>query len=218
MQLKTRWMLVALAGLALSGCFETEVKIREPGDGAANDNQAPTIAGTPPREIVEGQTYDFTPTATDADGDGLEFSIAQKPAWAQFNKSTGRLWGTPGAGDVGTFANIGISVSDGTAAASLAAFDISVNAVAAVDGSVTLSWMPPTHNDDGTPLTDLAGYRVYYGRDRDNLTQVVELDNPGLTRYVIENLSPDRWFFAMTAVNSVGAESNRSPTAAKTIG
>lgn len=218
MQLKTRWVLVALAGLALSGCFETEVKTRGPGEVVIDGNKVPTITGTPPREIVEGQAYDFTPTASDADGDGLEFSISQKPAWAQFSKSTGRLWGTPGAGDVGTFANIGISVSDGSTSASLAAFDISVNAVAAADSSVTLSWMPPTQNDDGTPLTDLAGYRVYYGRDRDNLTQVVELDNPGLTRYVIENLSPDRWFFAMTAVNSVGVESNRSPTAAKTIG
>ena len=30
-------------------------------------------------------------------------------------------------------------------------------------GSATLSWTPPTQNMDGTPLTNLAGYRVYWG-------------------------------------------------------
>ena len=44
--------------------------------------------------------------------------------------------------------------------------------------------MPPSENADGSVLTDLAGYRIYYGRNPDNLTQVVVLDNPGLTRYV----------------------------------
>ena len=77
--------------------------------------------------------------------------------------------------------------------------------------------MPPTENADGSPLTDLAGYRIYYGRNQDNLTQVVVLDNPGLTRYVVENLTPARWFFAMTSVRTDGVESRRSTTASKTI-
>jgi hypothetical protein len=33
----------------------------------------------------------------------------------------------------------------------------------AISGQATLSWDPPTTNVDGTPLTDLAGYKVYYG-------------------------------------------------------
>ena len=84
-------------------------------------------------------------------------------------------------------------------------------------GNATLSWMPPTENADGSVLTDLAGYRIYYGRNPNNLTQVVVLDNPGLTRYVIENLTPARWHFAMTSVNAEGTESRRSATATKTI-
>ena len=43
------------------------------------------------------------------------------------------------------------------------------------------------------------------------------LDNPGLTRYVIENLTPARWHFAMTSVNQDGVESPRTDTASKTI-
>jgi hypothetical protein len=179
-------------------------------------NLAPSISGSPPAQTLEGDFYEFLPNATDPEGDAIAFTIARKPAWASFDRASGRLWGTPGAADVGNFTNISISVSDGKASASLAAFDVSVNPIAA--GSATLSWNPPTQNSDGSPLADLAGYRIYYGRNADNLTQVVVLNNPGLTRYVIENLTPARWHFEMTAVNGDGVESQRSGTASKTIG
>jgi hypothetical protein len=186
------------------------------GGGESPTNEAPTIAGTPSSQVLEGQFYEFLPSASDPDGDTLAFAIARKPAWAQFDKASGRLWGTPDAGDVGNFTNIAISVSDGKDFASLAAFDVSVNPIAA--GNATLSWNPPTENSDGTALTDLAGYRIYYGRNADNLTQVVVLNNPGLTRYVIENLTPAIWHFEMTSVNAEGTESRRTQTASKTIG
>ncbi len=51
-------------------------------------------------------------------------------------------------------------------------FDITVNQIAL--GSATLSWKPPTENADGSALTNLAGYRIYYGRNRDNLTESVD--------------------------------------------
>ena len=75
---------------------------------------------------MQGNAYSFRPNAADADGDTLTFSVANKPGWANFNTSTGRLNGTPSAADVGTYANITITVSDGTADASLAAFSIQV--------------------------------------------------------------------------------------------
>jgi hypothetical protein len=208
--------------LLLGGCFDElddDQNRFGNGDGGGNGstlNQAPTIAGTPPAHVLEGEFYEFLPTASDPDGDPLEFSVTRKPAWARFDRSSGRLWGTPGAGDVGNFTNISISVSDGQASAVLGGFDVSVNQIAA--GMATLSWDPPTENADGSPLTDLAGYRLYYGRNSDNLTQVVVLNNPGLTRHVIENLTPARWYFEMTSVNAEGVESRRSATASKTIG
>lgn len=217
MQSKAQWILVLGATLLLSGCFDgKEDENRIGNGGGVGGNQPPTIVGAPPPNVLEGQLYEFTPNASDPDGDTLEFSIARKPAWAQFDKATGRLTGTPGAADVGNFTNIAISVSDGRASAAMAAFDISVNQVAA--GSATLSWLPPTENVDGTTLTDLAGYRIYYGRDNNNLTQVIVVNNPGLTRYVVENLTPARWYFKMTSVNTEGVESQRTETASKTIG
>lgn len=229
MPAKTLLMIWTLGtGLLLSGCFdESNDTSRSFGSGAGprygggllgggDLNQAPTIAGTPSANILEGELYEFRPTASDPEGDSLEFSIARKPAWAKFDKASGRLSGTPGADDVGNFTNIAISVSDGKAAATLAAFDVSVNQIAA--GNATLSWNPPTANADGSPLIDLTGYRIYYGRNQDNLTQLVVVNNPGLTRYVVENLTPARWHFEITSVNSEGLESQRSPTASKTIG
>jgi hypothetical protein len=219
------WVLGAT--LLLGGCFDEidndgganrfgSGALPGSGGGGTTLNQAPTIAGSPPAHVLEGEFYEFLPNAVDPDGDSLEFSISRKPVWAQFDRASGRLWGTPSAADVGNFTNIAISVSDGKDSASLAGFDVSVNPIAV--GAATLSWNPPTENSDGTPLMDLAGYRIYYGRNADNLTQVVVVNNPGLTRYVVENLSPARWHFEMTSVNDEGVESQRTPTVSKIIG
>src|SRR5712671_4170577 len=88
----------------------------------------PTISGSPATSVVAGQSYSFTPTTTDPSGKTLTFSISNKPSWATFSTSTGQLSGTPAAGNVGSYPNIAISVSDGTLGASLTAFSISVTA------------------------------------------------------------------------------------------
>jgi hypothetical protein len=165
--------------------------------------------------VLQGTQYAFQPTAKDADGDALTFSITNKPAWATFSAATGRLQGTPGPGDVGTTSNIVIRVSDGKASAALAAFNIAVQASA--NGSATLSWQPPTQNTDGSALRDLAGFKVYWGTAQGTYPNSVTLDNPGLATYVVGNLVPGTYFFVVTAFNSAGAESSRSNTASKTI-
>ena len=71
--------------------------------------------------------HSFTIT-TDPSGKTLTFSIQNRPSWATFNTSTGALSGTPSSAQTGTYSNILISVSDGTASASLPAFSIVVSA------------------------------------------------------------------------------------------
>jgi len=56
----------------------------------------------------------------------------------------------------------------------------------------------------------LAGYNVRYGIDPDHLTQVIKVTNPGLTAYVVDNLSPGTWYFAITSYVSDGTESAHS--------
>jgi hypothetical protein len=76
-------------------------------------------------------------------------------------------------------------------------------AVASAKGATTLSWMPPTRNDDGTPLT-LTGYRIYWGLTEGYYPHSVTLNNAGLTRYVVEQLTPATWYFVATALSSDG--------------
>ena len=181
----------------------------------ADANRAPTISGTPPSAVMPGSLYSFQPTASDADGDTLTFSVVNKPSWATFSTSTGLLRGTPSAGDVGTTTGIAISVSDAKSSAAVTAFKVTVQAFAT--GSATLSWMPPTQNADGSPLTNLSGYKVYWGTTKGSYSNSVTLSNAGLTSYVVGNLVPGTYYFATKALTSTGRESAFSSTGTKTI-
>jgi hypothetical protein len=75
--------------------------------------------------------------------------------------------------------------------------------VSSGQGSTTLSWTPPTENDDGTPLT-LTGYKIYWGLTEGNYAHSVTLENPGLTRHVVEQLSANTWYFVATALSADG--------------
>jgi len=182
---------------------------------AAPTNRPPTISGTPTTSVLTGAAYAFQPTASDPDGNPLTFSIANRPAWAAFDAATGRLSGNPTAANVGTTSGIVISVSDGVASASLAAFSVAVQAVA--NGSATLSWQPPTTNTNGSALTNLAGYKVYWGTSPGNYSGSTTVMNPGLTSYVVGGLTPNTYYFAVTALNGSGTESTFSNSANKTV-
>ncbi len=80
---------------------------------------------------------------------------------------------------------------------------------------VTLSWDPPTTNADGTPLADLAGFRIYYGLASRNYSWVIDVGN--VTTYKIENLSPNTYYFAVTAYDTSGNESDYSNEVSKII-
>jgi Putative Ig domain len=175
----------------------------------------PTISGHPAGSINVGMTYNFTPAAFDAEHHSLSFSIQNKPVWATFSTSTGALTGTPRAADIGTYAQIVISVSDGKESVSLPAFMVAVNQIST--GNVTIDWIPPTENADGTALANLAGYHVHYGTSPSSLTQTVSIPNPGLTSYVVDNLQSGTWYFAMTSYTSSGTESPFSGVVSATI-
>ncbi|MDY6945213.1 MAG: putative Ig domain-containing protein [Pseudomonadota bacterium] len=182
---------------------------------SAPSNSAPTIGGSPATTVTAGSAYNFQPSASDPNGDALTFSIQNAPSWATFNASTGRLSGTPSAANAGTYSNIVISVSDGARTVSLPSFAITVSQ--GTSGNATLSWTPPTQNTNGTALTNLAGYRVVYGRSSSNLDQTVQIANPGLATYTVTGLSSGTWYFAVKAYSTAGAESAVSNTGSKTI-
>jgi hypothetical protein len=183
---------------------------------SAPANREPTISGTPATRALVDVLYDFRPVARDPDGDPIAFGVANLPAWASFDTSTGRLWGTPRAGDAGTYDNIVIAVSDGRGGrATLPPFAIVVEGPAT--GTATLSWTAPTQNEDGSPLTTLAGYRIAYGRSAGQLDQSITVADPSATQYVVNPLASGTWYFAVRAYTTTGLESQPSNVASKSI-
>ena len=182
----------------------------------ASANRAPTISGTPPTSVTVGTAYNFQPTGADADGDTLTYTIQNKPAWATFNGSTGRLSGTPASGSEGVYSGIVIAVTDNKDTVALPAFSITVTAQQ-TNGSATLSWTAPTQNTDGSTIGALAGFRIQYGTSATALTQMIDVPNPGVVTYVVTNLASGNWFFAVRVYDSDGAESANSNVVNKTI-
>ncbi len=93
----------------------------------------------------------------------------------------------------------------------------SPQSLAAGGRTATLSWAAPTSNTDGTPLTNLAGYRIYYGSSPEDLSHTVQIKSVGLQTYVIDDLEPGTWYFAVMALAANGAESTLSAVVTKTI-
>ncbi len=94
---------------------------------------------------------------------------------------------------------------------------VDVTIVANGTGTALLSWIPPTENTDNSALTDLACYKIYYGTASNSYTEVVTIDNPGLTSYQIDNLTKGDWYFVITAFSDSDLESSYSNELSKTI-
>ena len=100
---------VALGGNELG--FSTYTVVVD--DGTAIGNSGPTISGNAPSDIGATREYVFVPSAGDSDGDTLRFTATNLPPWATLNTTTGAVTGTPTANQLGTYAEIVITVSDG---------------------------------------------------------------------------------------------------------
>lgn len=118
------------------------------------------------------------------------------------------------------------SVSNATSAASSSTTTTSTGTAAAqpvsstaapTNKSADVSWTAPTKNTNGSALTDLAGYRIYYGTNPSALSQSINVQNAGATDYVIQGLTQGTWYFAVTAYTNTGVQSNFSSVVSKTI-
>lgn len=184
-----------------------------------NVNDAPAISGTPTTSVDAGAAYGFTPSTMDLDGDSLTFSISNRPAWATFNSSTGRLSGTPTESNVGTYSNIVISVSDGQATAQLAPFSIAVNSTQTASRDVTLGWVAPATRADGSALSlsQIASFRIRFGTSPGTYTSSVNVDDSSATTYIIRDMAPATYYFVVTAIDTDGQESGYSGVVSTTV-
>jgi len=217
---------VVLAALSLTACKDAEQHAANlpnsgfstPGTNTtspAETTSSPQVSGTPKTLAAINQRYEFLPTARAPNGGRLSFSIAYRPAWLKFSVATGLLSGTPTAADVGLYRGITIAVTDGSQAKTLQPFDIQVVTVG--PNSVILSWVAPTENEDGTALTDLAGYRIRYGERSGSYATTVSLNNPGLVTHFLDGLVPSTYYFVISAYTKSGEESTYSNEAVVTL-
>jgi len=171
-------------------------------------NSAPAVTGSPTTSVLADADFRFVPRAYDSNADVLTWRIQNKPAWATFDPFTGALMGHPTSSDIGSYDGIAITVSDGTVTVPLEPFSVTV--IRAGTAAVTITWLPSLVNDDGTPLTDLAGYYIYYGTDPNSLENVRTIHNMGISSHVIDGLIPGQWHFAIKSFNTAGIESDLS--------
>ncbi len=202
-----------------------------PGDCVTNseppvENTPPVISGSPQAQVAEGQAYRFTPNASDADGDSLSFSIANRPSWASFNTASGELSGTPGYSAAGTTSNILISVSDGSATASLPAFNITVsdaNRAPSISGTPSTnaaegagySFVPQASDPDGDNLSFSIANKpswASFSTSTGALSGTPGYDSAGTTSDIRISVSDGSASASLQAFNITVSDSNRAPS------
>jgi hypothetical protein len=73
-----------------------------------------------------------------------------------------------------------------------------------------LRWTAPTQNTDGTALTDLAGFRIYYGNTATTLDHTVQVVGAAVTSFAVPALPMGTWYFGVSAYTASGSESDKS--------
>jgi Fibronectin type III domain len=86
-----------------------------------------------------------------------------------------------------------------------------------LSGSATLRWSPVITDSNGKTLKNLAGYRIHYGTSAKGLYTVVVVKNPKQTTYIVRDLYPGTWYFAVGAYTTNGVEGPLSNVASKTV-
>ena len=173
-----------------------------------NSDTSITIEGNPESSARVGELYSFQPTVNNPDGDALFFAIANQPSWMAFDTRNGTLYGTPSRDDVGAYIDVMIAVSDGVNSILLPPFSIQV--LSGGLGSATLSWQAPTVYEDGSPMNDLAGFKIRYGSLTGSNSIEIDVNNPSITTYVVDGLEPGTYYFATSAYTFDGTESRLS--------
>lgn len=156
-------------------------------------------------------------------------TLSASPKWINRSASTTLSWSSVGAnecqasGDWSGAKSITGSEQTGSLTAdanySLTCSDGNNNAVAITAVSLRqaiLSWAAPTENSNGTPLTDLAGYRIHWGTTSGQYSNTHTINSANTLSHVVE-LTPGAYYFNLTSLNESGTESAFSGERSKSI-
>ena len=177
-------------------------------DSSGSDAQAlpAVVISASPSTISRGESVTITWSTTDA------VNCMASGDWVGSTDISGSLL-IPGITAESSF-NLQCSNATGSKTESV---KIIVKASPGQSGTALISWLPPTQNTDNTILSDLAGYKFYYGTQPGNYSKTLTVHSSGITSYLFENLTSGTWYFAMTAYNSSNVESVKSAEVSKTI-
>ena len=179
-------------------------------------NQAPRFLGESDAAELAPVDRDFThePKVSDPDGDALQFTASNLPPWARLEATTGRITGRPATSDTGTYEGIALTVSDGQHHTTR---NLTIVVTGPAAGVANLQWPAPVSKVDGSLLDDLAGFRILYGRDPEDLDHSVWIADPTARGYSFATLDKGAWYFSVVAVNTAGLEGPPTMPARKII-
>ena len=203
------WLAGCLLMLALGGCAGST-------ESASAGAAEPPDSGSPPPPAEPPPAEEPPPATSPPPAVSLSVADASVPAGG----STTLTWSatdasscTASGGWSGSRALQGsaqVGPLDGATTFTLTCAGDGGSAVemlsVSVVGTVSLSWQPPAENQDGSPATDLAGYRVYYGSFSRDYSDDVTVSGAATTRWDL-SLPSGEYFIAMTAFDAEGNES-----------
>lgn len=201
-----RQMLVLILALPLAACL--------PGseDEATLTGEQTALSLTITSPISMSQ-MDTTDTSVSLGGTASAEAGIFQVSWANDRGGEGIATGT----DSWQTASIGLQLGENTitviaedTAGATTSKSIVVNRESGESGSASLSWEPPLSRVDGTPLVNLAGYKIVYGRMSGVYDYEIEIDSPGISAYVVDDLTSGEWYFALAAFDTDGLESDLS--------
>jgi hypothetical protein len=213
-----RHAFLLLTALSLSGCPFDSDDVRH--DIRSEDSPSGTDVNLEITAPVSSSEMDTTDTSVSLSGVASSDLGIYKVSWSDDHGNKGVASGT-GSWKTGSIdLELGeneITVTAEDTAGTKQSRRINVKRESGQKGSATLSWSPPATRVDGSPLTNLAGYKIDYGRMSGVYDYQIDVNNPGLLTYVVESLVSGEWYFAVAAYDSDGLHSDRSNEAVRTI-
>ncbi len=205
-----RFALTWMLSLSLSACLLDSGAGWNGSTGESTSSTAVSLAITSPTSATTMDTTDSTVSLAGTAGSN---SGIAKVSWRNDRGGQGAANGTDNWQATSIALQLGqnsITVTAKDTSGDTHSRNIVVNRESGELGSATLSWAAPTTRTDGSALTNLSGYKIYYGRMSGTYDYTVEIASPGVLTYVVEGLVSGEWYFALSAYDSDDLESNRT--------
>jgi hypothetical protein len=202
--------LTLLLALSVSACLTDSATNEADSAIDGSNNAAVSLTITSPSSASVMDTVD---TAVSLAGTASSDMGIFKVDWANDRGGEGIAAGTDSWQTASIALELGenkITITAEDTAGSTTSRSIVINRETGHTGSVSLSWVAPTARTDSSPLTNLTGYKLYYGRMSGIYDYQIDINNPGVLTYIVEDLASGDWYFALTAYDSEGLESDRS--------